>query len=65
MTSTTLPQTTRNRETAEAVDALLVEANTLGIYIGVTRRQARKALVGRGNLYAQIIAKRKAQAEVR
>jgi hypothetical protein len=66
MTSTTLPQTTRNRQTAEAVDALLVEATNLRISSRfITRRQARKALVGKGTLLARLVAQRKAKAEVR
>lgn len=46
-----LPQTIRNREIAEKVDALLAQAKGLGIDAQyLTRRQARKALRGIGTL---------------
>lgn len=54
MTTTTLPQTTRNQETADKVNALLTQASALGVE--TTRRQARKALQGRGSLRAKLKA---------
>lgn len=48
-----LPQTVRNREQAERVNALLARAERYGI--SATRRQARKALQGRGTLESKIL----------
>lgn len=56
--SSTLPQTTKNREVAEKVTALLAQATTLGVETRLlTRRQARKALQGRGQLRTALISK--------
>jgi ribosomal protein S21 len=50
-----LPQTQRNRKIAEAVDALLTEARNHAIGEALlTRRQARKAIQGRGGLLAAL-----------
>jgi hypothetical protein len=43
-----IPQTTRNNERAEKVNALLAQAK--GLNVETTRRQGRKALSGRGHL---------------
>jgi hypothetical protein len=48
-----LPQTTRNNERAEKVNALLAQAK--GLDVQTTRRQARKALSGRGHLLSDLI----------
>jgi hypothetical protein len=62
---TTLPETTRNLDVAVRVDALLVEAGTLGLpgYL-LTRRQARKALRHCGTLLPLFVQARKAAEKV-
>jgi len=51
--SIVLPQTTRNNERAEKVNALLAQAK--GLDVQTTRRQARKALSGKGHLLRDLI----------
>jgi hypothetical protein len=66
MTSTTLPQTTRNQEIAEKVDLLLAEAEKLGVtYTLRTRRQARKMLMGRGTLRVEMLRERAFRQEAK
>jgi hypothetical protein len=48
-----LPQTTRNNERAEKVNSLLAQAK--GLDVETTRRQARKALSGRGHLLRDLM----------
>ena len=51
--SVELPQTRRNTERADKVNALLQQAR--GLDVPTTRRQARKALSGRGHLLRDLI----------
>lgn len=56
-------QEIRDQATAEKVNALLSEAEALGI--STTRRQARKMLQGRGGLGEQLREARKAREEAK
>ena len=59
--SVELAQTRRNMERADRVNALLAQAK--GLDVATTRRQARKALSGRGHLVRDLTLAERERAE--